>query len=64
MGLPAGTIRTMRHAHCVNTESNSAVQHYHGVTSLLFIELDWQEASKYYTENIVRPSTLGLYPCQ
>jgi len=32
MVLPAGMIRTMRHAHCADTESNSAVQHYHSVT--------------------------------
>ncbi len=35
MGLPAGTMRTMRHAHCTGTESNSAVQHHHSVTSFL-----------------------------
>jgi hypothetical protein len=40
MGFPAGTIKTMRHAHCTDTESNSAIQYDHSVTSFVN-NLDW-----------------------
>ena len=35
MSLPCSRIRTMRHAHCADTEPNSTIQHYHSVTSFL-----------------------------
>jgi len=38
MSLPRGRTRAMRHAHCADTESNSAVHRYHSVTSFLKLE--------------------------
>ena len=57
MGLPAGTIQTMRHAHCTGTESNSAIQQYHSVTPFLSADLDWQAIKRHYTVRFIYSST-------